>query len=461
MKRILSIIIIFGIMLSFAACGKEKSTPISLNGTDISKYRIVTDTEGADYNLRAAEYIRDRILEVSGKEIDIVDDSFEESEYEIVVANTSREISRELDCETEGVQFSMLVKGGSVALEGDYFIIAAAAYYFCETYLKGGNAELADGASVHDPITAEAKNFILLIGDGMGVYQTKLFDYLEDTTNYSDGEDLFYGYMLPYHGFSRTNSFDGTTDSAAGGTALSTGYKTTNKSIGIDRNGQRLTSITELAAIRGMATAVMSTENKTGATPASFSAHANDRDDTSEILKSQLALMQEHSTVIECNFDYYDAKYLKNSIEKRITSTLDKIAKDEDGFFIMYEEAHIDKHSHKGEMEKTFKALIRFNQAIGRFMEFAFYNPGTVVIITADHETGNLLPGEYGALSYNSEEHSSADVPIFAYGLGAEVLDGKTVENIEIPKLIAALMGEDSFGDPSDAWKSEIYPDET
>ena len=210
-----------------------------------------------------------------------------------------------------------------------------------------------------------------------------------------------------------------------------------------------------------MATAVMSTENKTGATPASFSAHANDRDDTSEILKSQLALMQEHSTVIECNFDYYDAKYLKNSIEKRITSTLDKIAKDEDGFFIMYEEAHIDKHSHKGEMEKTFKALIRFNQAIGRFMEFAFYNPGTVVIITADHETGNLLPGEDGALSYNSEEHSSADVPIFAYGLGAEVLDGKTVENIEIPKLIAALMGEDSFGDPSDAWKSEIYPDET
>ena len=90
-------------------------------------------------------------------------------------------------------------------------------------------------------------------------------------------------------------------------------------------------------------------------------------------------------------------------------------------------------------------------------MEYAFYNPDTMILITADHETGDLRPGEDGALSYNREEHSGADVPIFAYGMGAESIDKKTVENIEIAKLFASLMGVESFGDPSDEWYDEIY----
>jgi alkaline phosphatase len=83
-------------------------------------------------------------------------------------------------------------------------------------------------------------------------------------------------------------------------------------------------------------------------------------------------------------------------------------------------------------------------------MEFAFYNPDTFVLITADHETGALLPGEDGKLHYNDDDHSAADVLVFAYGHNAEIFNGVTVENIQIAHTIAHLMGEENFGDQSE-----------
>ena len=141
---------------------------------------------------------------------------------------------------------------------------------------------------------------------------------------------------------------------------------------------------------------------------------------------------------------------MDRSLESRISETLDELSKDEDGFFMMYEEAHIDKHSHSNNMDKTFLALIRFNQAIGRFMEFAFYNPDTFILITADHETGGLRPNEDGELAYNSDYHTLDNVPIFAYGDGGELFDGKTIENIQIAQTIASFLGVYDFGDQSE-----------
>ena len=447
MKRLLYILIALTALLSLSACSKP-SVPM-LNGVEISEYSIVYDKEGLDYNKRAAEYIRDTILERSGVELSIIDDAEPAGEYEIVVGQTERAISAELDAETEGLEFAIMAKGGSIALEGEYFVIAAAAYYFMDTYTLDGDyvGTIPEGVSIHEPIAKSADNLIMLIGDGMGVYQTLLYDYLTDTSDYSDGEDFFYGYALPYHGFSMTASLSGVTDSAAGGTALATGYKTYNDYVGIDRDKNELKSLTELAAELGKATAVMSTENRTGATPSTFSAHTDSRDNTSDILKDQVALTQKYGTVIECGYDYYTASYIE-VIEEYITKTLDTLDDDNDGFFLMYEEAHIDKKSHKGNMEGTFLALIRFNQAIARFMEYAFYHPGTAVLITADHETGGLRPGEDGTLAYSAEGHTLDDVPIFAWGIGLDVIDGQTVENTEIARIFASLMGEDSFGDP-------------
>ena len=461
-------------LLSVTSCGlisggdvTEHPTPDSgdngvkpipaLNGANITEYTIVYDTDGLDYNKRAAEYIRDTLNARFDVQLPISDDDEPENAHEIVVGETSRPISRELDEETNGFEFAMMTKGGSVAFEADYFVIAAAAYFFLDTYLidSDHNFVTEPGATTHQPIMKEAKNYIILIGDGMGVNQTKIYEYLEDTSEYSDGESGFYGYMFPYQGLARTSSYSGVTDSAAAGTALATGYKTYNKQLGVDKDGNAVKSLTELAAELGKATAVMSTENKTGATPSAFSSHTLHRDNKDEILEDQADLTSKYGTVFDCGYDYYTAKYMK-TIEKHVTDTLDKVSKDEDGFFLMYEEAYIDKHSAKNDLEQTFLALIRFNQVIARFMEYAFYNPETVIIITADHETGGLYSTGDG-LEYSIDDHTAADVPVFAWGMGVESLGNTTVENIDIAKLVANLMGEESFGDPNGEWYAEIY----
>ena len=183
--------------------------------------------------------------------------------------------------------------------------------------------------------------------------------------------------------------------------------------------------------------------------PASFSAHAKDRDDTSDIRVTQQAAKTKYGTIIDCGYDRYDTRSINSIIEKHISDTLDKLSANENGFFLMYEEAHIDKHSHNNELDKMYQAITRFNQAIGRFMEFVFYNPDTFILITADHETGDLyLDG--GELKYHYDDHTSKNVPIFAYGDGAELFDGVNIENIQIAHTIASFMGDENFGDQSE-----------
>jgi alkaline phosphatase len=97
-------------------------------------------------------------------------------------------------------------------------------------------------------------------------------------------------------------------------------------------------------------------------------------------------------------------------------------------------------------MENAYLAVQRFNQAIAEFMQYAFYHPETVIIITADHETGGLTVTDNGDFAYTTTDHTNSDVPVFAYGKGAEYFGGTTVENTDIPKRIAALMGVDDFG---------------
>lgn len=452
MKKLLILLVTLTLAVTLlASCGEPKPAEAYVNGTHLSEYTVVYSEDAPDYNKRAAEYIAEKIKEKCNIELPVVKDSESATEHEIVVGETSRPISEKLHGECPGLKFRYLADGGSIALEGEYFIIAAAAYYFVDTYVPVGDGEatVPESVTIADPIVKEAKNFILMIGDGMGKNQTRLFDYMDNNIDYSDGEDIFYGYYLPYEGTSRTESLSGVTDSAAGGTALATGHKTYNEYIGRDKDGNDVKSLTELAASLGKATAVMSTENNTGATPATFSAHSNDRDSSKAINESQLVTMQTYGTVIDCGYDYYTPRML-TTIENHITDTLSKMDADEDGFFLMYEEAHIDKHCHDNDISKTYQAVVRFNQAIGRMMEYTFYNPDTFLLITADHETGDLYEGEDGKLAYHSEEHTSADVPVFAYGMGAELFDGVSVENIQIAHTIASLMGVTDFGDQSE-----------
>ena len=442
-------------------CGRKDATGLSapvLCGDALSSYAIVYADGASDYTVRAAEYIAKEIKARTGITLSVtpIGSEAEAGAHEIVVGETSRPISQALNAETEGMEFSILANEDHIAIEGDYFIIAAAAYYFVETYIPEAifDIDVPQSVSIATPIVKEAENFILLIGDGMGHNQTKLFDAYKDSNvaDYTDGENFFYGYLFPYIGEARTNSLTGITDSAAAGTALASGYKTENGTIGRDADQNDVPLLTELAAGQGKATAVMSTEKQTGATPSAFSAHAYHRSNTTAIKNAQMDLVDRYGTLIDCGYDVYTEDEMQ-ILRSAITDTLDELSKDQDGFFLMYEEAYIDKHCSALDIEKAYLATARFNQAIALFMEYAFYNPETMVIITADHETGGLHLDENGNFKLVSEDHTAANVPVFAYGAHAEVFDGTTIENVQIAKTIAAMFGVEIEGtDP------ENYP---
>ena len=433
-----------------AVCKRNDPTGLTspvLSGDALSSYVVVYDKDASDYTVRAAEYIAKEILARTNITLPVlpIEESTEVNEHEIVVGETSRQISQNLSAQTQDLEFALLADENHIAIEGDYFIIAAAAYYFVETYIPEAifDIDVPQTVSVCTPIVKETENVVLLIGDGMGFNQTKLFDAYKENSiaDYSDGEDFFYGYLFPYIGEAKTNSLSGTTDSAASGTALASGYKTKNGVVGRDDNNKDVPSLTELAAQKGMATAVMSTEKQTGATPSAFSAHAFDRSNTGPIKKSQEALTEQYGTIINCDYNVYKESEM-SKLRNAITDTLATLSQDEDGFFMMYEEAYIDKHCHNEDAKNAYLAMVRFNQAIALFMEYAFYNPETMVIITADHETGGLQIDENGEFKYTSDgDHTSTNVPVFAYGAYSDVFNNKTIENTQIPKTIAALFG--------------------
>lgn len=441
-----SVMRLFALVLVLAmlcGCSTFSQEP-TLNGTKLSKYTVVYDAASPDYCQRAAEYIGAQILERTGIEVPVYEAAAGTYDHEILVGETNRPLSAALDADTEGTEFAIVADEDHIALEGDWFIIAAAAYYFVETYIPNDNfrLEIPTQATICQPITAEARNFIFLIGDGMGPVQTQLFENMTPSADapYYDGETVFYGYYLPYQGVIHTDSLSGLTDSAAAATALACGYKTYNTYVGIDENGNSVKSLTELAAELGKATGVMSTDKLVGATPAGFTAHAEDRDNSSDISKSQQRMMKQCGTVLDCGL------HGTKTYQTHITDMLTRLEEDPDGFFLMYEEGHIDKSSHKHELQDTFDCMVRFNQAIGVFMEYAFYHPDTFLLITADHETGGLTPDGTGHYTYTAEAHSNVDVPIFAYGQGAEAFENYAEENSEVPKVIAKLWGVDDFG---------------
>jgi len=453
-SRALSLLLIATLILTFfAACTQaepEQTSTSSLNDISLADFSIVYADESYGYNQRAAQYIQTEIQARTGLTLPVLKDSDVPSgTYEIVVGNTSRDISSRLEPVSDSTQFTILAEDTQIALEGEYFVIAAAAYYFIQTYVPQSdyNAVIPKEVTTHSPIVETPDNYIIMIGDGMGVNQTLLFDAMTNNREYSHEENTFFGYYLPYAGFSRTNSLTGVTDSAAGATALACGIKTMNYYVGQDQNHAPVQSLTELAASLGKATAVLSTEVNTGATPAAFSAHADDRNAKSDIIASQAQLKQQCGTIIDCGYDYYNEKGI-TFICDTVTKTLGALSEDPDGFFMMYEEAHIDKHNHNNDMPSAFNALIRFNRVIALVMEYAFYHPNTLVIITADHESGGLTATENG-FEYTYDDHTGADVPVFTHGIGGELFDGITVENIQIPQTIASFWGVKDFGDQS------------
>jgi alkaline phosphatase len=328
----------------------------------------------------------------------------------------------------------------------------------------------------------DIKNVIFMIGDGMGG------NHLEKTK--AEKNISLAMETVDFRGSSKTRSLSNSvTDSAAGGTALATGTRTSNGAIGVYMTDLTATfsypkSLTELCKENGMLTGVVTTDETSGATPSAFSAHESDRGRAKEISLDQLnsdidliwgaengyvtegeagsagfeyvttyeqmmALPQGSRSFAQFNNDLWTLKQsdMQTPTLKQMTmKAIDILDDTDEGFFLMVEGAHIDKHSHSNEDEKMMEAVMSFDETIDAVLEYAKNDGETLVIITADHETGGItLKGDKYVFTQGS--HSSANVPVLVYGSDNFINRGEVVNNYELPIRVAYTLGfaEDQF----------------
>ncbi len=318
--------------------------------------------------------------------------------------------------------------------------------------------------------STKPKNVILLIGDGMGLSQVS-YAIIEsnERLNFERFKKM---------GFSKTAASNHKiTDSAAGATALSTGKKSYNGAIAVDDNKQALPTILELAEKKGIATGMIATSAITHATPASFIAHRESREMYEEIAldflntdidlfigggydhfakrKDNKDLIQalkdrEYEVVSDVNglYSFNSTKKLAalvapkhlaaakdgrgNFLEVATELSLNILSKDTDGFFLMIEGSQIDWGGHANDAEYIRTEVLDFDRAIKKALDFAEKDGNTLVIVTADHETGGFaLSGNEEDKTQNKIEpkfttknHTGVLVPVYAYGPGADKLTG-------------------------------------
>ena len=136
-------------------------------------------------------------------------------------------------------------------------------------------------------------------------------------------------------------------------------------------------------------------------------------------------------------------------LQKASAKALDVLSRNSDnGYFLMIESALIDGYGHNNDSEGMIAEMKEFDALLRQLVAYVDHHPETLLVVTADHETGgtwlNYTGYEVGGsspvvMSYSTRGHSGVVVPIFAYGEGAEAFTG-VMKNIDIPKKIEQLM---------------------
>ena len=409
---------------------------ITLDGTPLREFTIVTPKDATRYEKYAALALNDYFRAQGGFTLAMTDDSAAPAAHELLIGATSRDASKKYASTTYGeMEYLLTAEGGSVVLGGKDFQIGGAIGALAALMQgePGKPVEVklpTDGKTAKFEFPAEAKNAILMIGDGMGELQINLA--------LSEGLDFFTARAFPNQGYAKTYSASSTvTDSAASGTALSSGYKTINRYLGINPKGESKMNIRELAASKGARTAVVTTDALTGATPAAFTAHVKDRDASAEIKAQQEALT---------DIQYLEGK-MGDALVDHGRAALRTIANGEsDSFFIMIEEAYIDKHSHSNAGSDVVHTVKLLNEMTTYLSQFIFLHPDTVLIVTADHECGGIKQKSDGTFMFTSTNHTGVNVPVSAIGPGTEAFHEQTVNNIDIAKFMGRIWGEENLG---------------
>lgn len=332
-------------------------------------------------------------------------------------------------------------------------------------------------------VIIKPKNIVLLIGDGMGLSQVSASQF------YNSGKTNFE--RFPTIGLIKTSSSSQlVTDSAAGATAFSTGYKTYNGAIGINKDSISVETIVERLRRQSIATGLISTSSIVHATPASFFAHSKSRrlyeDIASFLPASGIDFIAGGGTKFfnnredgrdlfsEFNINGYEIN--TSQLPKSVTNkkqiillaedgmpkvregrgdflpeatklALNTLATNENGFFLMIEGSQIDWGGHDNDSEYLITELLDFDKTIGVVLDFAKKNGETLVIVTADHETGGFTlaadNGDYTKIKpvFSTKGHSATMIPVFASGPGASTFGG-IYENTEIYHKIKSLLSK-------------------
>jgi alkaline phosphatase len=328
----------------------------------------------------------------------------------------------------------------------------------------------------------KVKNIILCIGDGMGL------SHLYAT--YSANRGQLNIFQMLNMGFSVTYSADAyITDSAAGATAFASGQKTNDRAIGVNPDGKPLRSLADFSADAGKKTADIAVCELTDATPAAFYAHDAERSHAaaiaSQVVSSPVDIflgsgyrdfmhpangttpidkMKERGYTIIRNFDDFlntpatkilalmDDSVTRPKMDgrgnylplafKKVTQTFKNAP---NGFFMMIEGSQIDHGGHSNNLKQVITENSDFDRMVGDALRFADEDGETLVIVTADHETGGLtlLDGNIGKGyvwgDFSTNDHTGTPVPIFAYG--PHSLDFRGVfNNTEIFNKVKALI---------------------
>ncbi len=315
-------------------------------------------------------------------------------------------------------------------------------------------------------------NVILMIGDGMGVAHVTAARVAAGTLEMG---------RLPVGGLETTWSADHfVTDSAASGTAYATGQKTLNGAVSVSPGGETLKTVLEHAEDRGMATGLVVTCSITHATPAVFVAHVAGREDDLEIArqiaesdvevlfgggrsfflpradggarndganlldvlrsKMPVALSAEEfrklgdtdrAAALLAPEHPGTARERDPDLRELTEKALEILSRDEDGFFLMVEGSQIDWAGHEKEHDWLVDEALDFDRAVGAVMDFAERDGNTLVVVTADHETGGyaLLDGALERRTvtrphFACDDHTASMVPLFAYGPGSDAFGG-------------------------------------
>ena len=329
------------------------------------------------------------------------------------------------------------------------------------------------------PQKAIAKNIILLIGDGMGMGQISAGTY---ASNNKTNLERFP--VIGIHKPTATSHL--VTDSAAAATAFACGVKTFNKAIGVNKDSIPVTTILEEAEAKNLRTGLVATSTIVHATPASFIAHNVDRRAYEEIAedfldteidffagggkkffdlreddRNLIAELEAKGYAIETFLsEYADVKMKMEGTEKfgYLSSNEDPLPRSQgrdyfidmsmnavnflnnnpadEGFFLMIESAQIDWGGHANKSSYIIDEFKEFDTVIGKVLDWAEQDGETLVIVTADHETGGYAVHHEATLdnlitNFTSAKHTGDFIPVFAIGPGSEAFAG-IYENYDI-----------------------------